>query len=327
MAKLIKCGDCRKKISARAESCPNCGAPVDASAKTSREYSLSGFLSALLIAACIVVGIGAHEKHLIFSIFSFVVAIILIKPVRFLVASKLPKPKIAAPLIYVVFASLWAFWLSSIDISDSATVTTTTVHQQTVPDPAPAIAPTKEVVQSAQPVDMWVSSDRLARHTCPKSSCGVVGSYFFREKATVLEERGTWARVSKYYNASCLNGVSEYVDSGNTNCDAANGIENQQFAEWVELANLVSKRPPDPAAGATGAYELVSMSDDYKTYKDVFAKAATELIASKRCTAAEFKENGGWVKSMEQKNQPIYFMYCGGYNKVYLDAAAGKVTN
>ena len=107
----------------------------------------------------------------------------------------------------------------------------------------------------------------------------------------------------------------------------SNGFDNGQFAEWVLLANLAATRPADPAAGAAGAHELVAGSDDYRVYKDVFAKSATQLIASGRCSAKDFKDNGGWIKSMTHKDKPVYFTYCNGYTKVYLDAGSGQVIN
>src|SRR5215217_35282 len=71
--------------------------------------------------------------------------------------------------------------------------------------------------------DAWVSIDRLNRRTCPAASCGSVGVLFFREKATLYEERQGWARISRYYDASCQNGRSIYVDTGNASCDSENG--------------------------------------------------------------------------------------------------------
>src|SRR3712207_709004 len=46
---------------------------------------------------------------------------------------------------------------------------------------------------------MWVSDQRIDRHTCPSSNCGVVGWLSFREGVDVLESRSGWARVSKQY--------------------------------------------------------------------------------------------------------------------------------
>ena len=152
----------------------------------------------------------------------------------------------------------------------------------------------------------------------------------FREKATIFEDRNGWARVSKYYDAFCRNGLSQYVESGNAACTESNGIVDGRFAEWVSLRYLSSMRPADPSAGATGGYALVSGSDDYGKYKDVFAQTAAQLIASKRCTKGDFDETGGWLKSMIHNDSPVYFTYCGGIhlrNRLYLNAATGHVFN
>jgi hypothetical protein len=176
--------------------------------------------------------------------------------------------------------------------------------------------------------EAWVTTDRLNRRTCPAVTCGIVGSLMFREKATIYEEKNGWARVSKYYDASCQNGLSQYVDSGNAACTEGNGIVNGRFAEWVSLEYLIDTRPPDPGASATGDYALVSGSDDYARYKDVFARAAAKLIASGRCTEQDFKDMGGWVASTEHRDSPVYFTYCGGMriqNRIYLNAATGNI--
>ena len=176
--------------------------------------------------------------------------------------------------------------------------------------------------------EAWVTSDRLNRRTCPAVTCGIVGSLMFREKATLYDEKNGWARVSKYYDASCQNGLSQYVDSGNAACTEGNGIVDGRFAEWVSLKYLSNTRPDDPSAGATGDYALVSGSDDFRKYKYVFAKAAAELIASGRCTEQDFKNMGGWLKSTTHWDSPVYFTYCGEMhvqNRLYLNAATGDV--
>jgi len=176
--------------------------------------------------------------------------------------------------------------------------------------------------------EAWVTVDRLNRRTCPGERCGSVGAMFFREKATIYEDSMGWARITKVYDASCKDGISEYVDAGNARCEPANGIVNGKFAEWVSLQYLSVDRPADPAAGATGDFALISGSDDYRTYKNVFAKAAADLIASGQCTRADFEEMGGWYKSTNHRTQPIYFTYCGGMrieNRLYLDASTGRV--
>ena len=175
--------------------------------------------------------------------------------------------------------------------------------------------------------DAWVTSDRLNRRTCPDVKCGIVGRLMFREKATVFEERNGWARVSKFYAAFCRNGKNEDVETGNAACTESNGIVQGRFAEWVSTKYLSETRPADPSRSATGTYALVKGSDDYRIYKNAFARAASELIRSGRCTEQDFVDIGGWAKSTSRSG-PVYFTYCGGMhisNRLYLNAATGEV--
>ncbi len=185
--------------------------------------------------------------------------------------------------------------------------------------------------QAATPVSskkLWVTSERLNRRTCPSTDCGVVGQYFFRGAADDFERRNGWVRVSKYYDAACLDGRSQYVDSGNNQCVPKNGISEGKFAEWVSASYLSEKRPPDPAANAKDAEALIAGSDDFARYRTAFAKAAQSLIEKRQCSEKDFREMGGWVKSSNHRNKPIYFTYCGGAtiaNRLYLNAATGEV--
>lgn len=177
----------------------------------------------------------------------------------------------------------------------------------------------------ASPRQMWVTADRLSRRTCPTTSCGIVGTLMFREAAKVVEEKDGWARVTKYYDASCANSLSQYVDKGNAKCEPSNGIAKGIFAEWVSIDFLSDERPVDPAATAALDESLVSSSDDFRLYRREFAKAAQSLIENRKCRAADFKEWGGWMSS--SKGKSIYFMYCGGANisnRIYLDAKTGE---
>lgn len=175
----------------------------------------------------------------------------------------------------------------------------------------------------------WVTSDRLNRRTCPAVHCGIVGQLFHREGATVYEQKDGWARVSKRYDASCRNGRSEYVDSGDNKCSVSNGIKDGKFAEWVFLEHLSEIRPPDPGAGATGMAKAISQSDDFRHYESAFVTAAEKLVSSGRCTLVEIGNNGGWTKSTTTyRNKPVYFMYCGGMtlsNRLYLNADTGQI--
>lgn len=178
------------------------------------------------------------------------------------------------------------------------------------------------------PKQLWVTSERLNRRTCPSEKCGSVGQLMFRESATVYEKQNGWGRITEPYHASCKNGKSEYVDSGNAACNEINGIKNGQFAEWVAVSHLSTTRPADPAANAKGRFELVKGSDDYQKYKNIFAQTAETLIRNGTCSEGDFHDMGGFWKSTTHRNKPIYFTYCGGMtieNKIYLDASDGNV--
>jgi hypothetical protein len=185
-------------------------------------------------------------------------------------------------------------------------------------------------IETTGPISQkWAALDRVARKTCPSTGCGVAGQLFFRDSVSVYELKDGWARITEYYDASCVDGESEYVDSGDKRCVSENGVDDGRFAEWVDVSGLADVRPDDPATGAQGVEKLVAASDDYKSYKDAFVTAAKKLIDDRTCTEAEFLENGGWVKSTTTYAQePVYFMYCGGMtvsNRIYLNASTGRI--
>jgi hypothetical protein len=188
---------------------------------------------------------------------------------------------------------------------------------------------TKSSSHALEPGKYWVSAERLTRHTCPNEACGVVGRLFFREAVDVAEQNGGWARVSRYYSAACENGRSTYVDEGRDSCSVQNGIVDGNFAEWVSSDDLTAVRPDDPAENASQYEKMIAQSDDFGRYRVVFAQSAHKLISNGTCSETDFVEMGGWVKSSNLPNRPIYFTYCGGMtaaNRLYLDASSGRVS-
>lgn len=183
-------------------------------------------------------------------------------------------------------------------------------------------------IQASAERTAWVTAMQLNKRTCPSSSCGILGALRLRDEVTVLAEMNGWARISTYYGAGCENGVSRHVVDGNANCVPTNGIAGGELAEWVSAEFLGSSLPANPWVKASGGYGLVTNSDDYRLYKDVFAQAASSLIESGRCSPSDFKTMGGWIKSSSLSGEAAYFTYCGGMqseNKVYLDARTGKI--
>lgn len=192
-------------------------------------------------------------------------------------------------------------------------------------------SPESSPTTASQPTEyeqMWATAQRVQRRTCASEQCGIVGQLFFRESAHVYERTDGWARVTKPYSASCVGGVSEYVDRGNKACTAANGIADGEFAEWVRVDQLSATRPPDPADTASLDEKLIANSDDFAQHRAAFVRAANQLISDGRCKVEDFEEMGGWWKSSNHRDTPIYFTYCGGMtipNRIYLDASSGRV--
>lgn len=178
--------------------------------------------------------------------------------------------------------------------------------------------------EAASAEKLWVTSQRLARHTCPSSTCGVVGELFYREAAIPLETHDGWVRISEPYHADCTNGRSDYVDTGNDQCNQNNGIADGNFAEWVEAAHLSPDRPADPAEGAAGLARSVGQSGDFNFYQAQFVTGAQRLIEAGACTEAQIEDHGGFIASMNLKPRKAYFVHCG-IEKYYLDVATMEI--
>ncbi|KAB2655132.1 hypothetical protein F9K94_21500 [Brucella tritici] len=176
---------------------------------------------------------------------------------------------------------------------------------------------------------LWVKVDTVERKTCPSVKCGTVGTLSFRESAKVLETRNGWGRITRFYDASCSGGTSQYVDSGRAVCDKTNGIVGGNFAEWVKLDGLSKDRPPKPEAGNTAIEQALKDSDRYEEHRDRFIAAAEVLMASGQCTLQDFIDEGGWMRSTQKsRGVGVYFTYCnGGAKRVYLDVNTGKVSS
>lgn len=130
------------------------------------------------------------------------------------------------------------------------------------------------------------------------------------EKVEVFEVKGDYARISKYYDGS-VEGVSGKV------------------ARWVTTKYLSSTKPTTskPSSSNSPVAQAVKDSDDFSIYQKQFVAASESLVKSGKCSLADFKEMGGWMKSTNHKSKPVYFTYCGGMsksNKIYLDVNTGN---
>lgn len=236
---------------------------------------------------------------------------------------------IGLPFALAIILSIFQNDEDNVAIQSKSDIDQIPVSQQNVSEPS--FKPIEALPESATPTQngnldrLWVNTNTLNRRTCASQSCGKVGFLLFRESAQVFERKGEWVRITKYYDASCKNGYSEYVDAGNKTCTSDNGIVDGQFAEWVSAKYLSIERPADPAQGATGMAKVISQSDDYTAHKEAFILGAENLIVSGRCTAQDIESAGGFVRSVNRGNG-YYFTYCGNFEKYYLNARSGEIS-
>lgn len=160
------------------------------------------------------------------------------------------------------------------------------------------------------PGKYYVSVEKTDERLEPAASGKSTNVLRKRQAVDVLEVKGGWARVTKFYDGG-VEGVTG------------------QVARWVAVKDLSATRPAEETAkkDEPEIAKLLTSSDDFARHRKVFIKASQELIDRKRCTAQDFKDIGGWSKSTNFANRPVYFMYCGGMtkaNRVYVDASTGE---
>lgn len=94
------------------------------------------------------------------------------------------------------------------------------------------------------------------------------------------------------------------------------------------LAVLGALVPETPTEPVNINESTVSQSDDFEKNKVAFTAIANTLVSQGFCTEAEIAEQGGFVKSvLNYKNEPVYFVYCGGMtneNRLYVNTKTGE---
>lgn len=176
---------------------------------------------------------------------------------------------------------------------------------------AAAVASGAAIGQVKGPGTYYVSVEKTDERLAPAANAKSTNILRMRQAVEVLEVKGQWARVTKYYDGQ------------------VEGVPGQ-VARWVAVKDLSAARPADEVAKSDEPEiaKLLTGSDDFARYRKPFIKASQELIQRKQCSVQDFKEVGGWSKSTNFPNKPVYFTYCGGMtkqNRVYLNAATGEV--
>jgi len=142
----------------------------------------------------------------------------------------------------------------------------------------------------------FVKETVLEERLAPNPKGKVTNRIYLKQKVDVLEIKGDWARVSKYYDGK--------VEG-----------KNGQVARWVLIKGLSTTQPPDLAQP--------SIKSDPRILKDaipkvgenglnesdikILYKGATKFLNSRQCANVEYGD-----KSTSKPN--TYYINCGGKN-------------
>lgn len=156
----------------------------------------------------------------------------------------------------------------------------------------------------------YVSSAKLDIMDRPSEDGIVIGMLYKTEPVEVLEKRDGWARITDYL---------VYTDG------------QPEQADWVNMAFLVEEKPTITKQERMETLDsYIVESDDLKDYRAEFRIATDKLLKKGACEPKDFEELRGWVRSINYKDRPVYFIYCDGLdleNKIYLDVSTGKLFN
>ena len=174
---------------------------------------------------------------------------------------------------------------------------------------AACLLSTLAISETTPQSDYYVSADRLSVRLGPSGNSIITNTLNKNQKIEVFEIKNGWARISKYYDGK--------VEG-----------KNGEVARWVSARHLSKSKSADNFMNNTPLEKSIKSSDNYAEHRDNFINISIELINSGTCSLADYKEQGGWVRSSSHKPKPIYFTYCGGIsknNKVYINAKTGKI--
>ena len=152
--------------------------------------------------------------------------------------------------------------------------------------------------------------DTLNERLAPSLDGRVANTICRNQKVSVSEVKDGWARVSRYYD-----GKVEGVDGR---------VARWVFAKHLSEDKLIEEKPRNDSVVG----QAISNSDDFVEYEDLFISASEGLINNGKCSLSEFKEMGGWWRSVNHKPRNVYFTYCGGAansNRLYLDVSTGEI--
>ncbi len=161
---------------------------------------------------------------------------------------------------------------------------------------------------SQEITDYYVIERQVSVYNRANHKALVVDTLYKGEKVTVLEKSNGWFRISDYLI---------YKEGG------------EETAEWLDAKGLSDAEPVIQEQERLEILDdYLQKSDDLMVHRDMFRQKTQKLLDNKSCAPNDFKELGGWIRSVTYQKRNVYFVYCGGLeqeNKIYLDVDSGEI--
>ncbi len=165
------------------------------------------------------------------------------------------------------------------------------------------------IAQTVSPGNYYVTTEKLNVRLSPEKNGKLTNVLRKNQKVEVFEVKNGWARISHFYDGRA---------------EGSLGKESRWvFAKYLSTKKIPEKSAPNDNSPITNA---IKHSDDFSKYKDNFVTASDTLIKSGKCSLEDLKEMGGWMRSGNHKPKPVYFTYCNGNDRFYLNATTGEIS-
>ncbi|NAW69230.1 hypothetical protein CAG54_14345 [Vibrio sp. V27_P1S3P104] len=157
-------------------------------------------------------------------------------------------------------------------------------------------------------MDYYVDATTIGVRESPEINAFVHRLLYRGEKVYLYEKKSGWGRISPYF---------VYQDGG------------PEVAEWIPLQGLSEQAPSITAEERYNTVlSYIADSDDLDLFEEIFIEKTEQLLTDGSCSPVDFKELGGWIRSVRYQDRDVYFVYCGGLNqsnKIYLNVQSGDI--
>lgn len=154
----------------------------------------------------------------------------------------------------------------------------------------------------------YVASAKLDIMDRPSNDGIIIGALYKADFVEVLEKKDGWARISENF---------------------VYGDGQLEQADWIEMSFLATEKPTISKKERIETIDsYIAESDDLLDYRAEFRNATEQLLKDGQCEPKDFEQLKGWVRSINYKDEPVYFVYCDGLeleNKIYLDVSTAKL--